>query len=324
LLFKYCSEPLQVEVKVSTIHGLGLFAIESIPENAVILEEDKLFHHTVRCDRRSEDTVREAMNDLPPTELAMFNSLHGGSTHTRDPEALSTFITNAFTLKAPPNWESKGIYLVASRSNHSHNPNATFETSGVHEKMTFKAARDILKGEEITIAYCCIRKSTAALELVPFLCCCGACPMGNISKYDDVGVGKEGGCPCCWCRAHPKLVVTDWIEKELEEIDKIEDGGASEEEAQESQPGHINVLTDEIMLNNIMNLNRATLDGPIATNASSDDLDGSRDDDKEKGSDYEDIFFSDDDDDGEEEDGDYDEDDLGQLDVRPGLHSWLE
>jgi hypothetical protein len=311
-------------VKDSPIHGLGLFAIESIPENAVILEEDKLFHHTVRRDRRSEDAVREAMNGLTPTELAMFNSLHGGSTHTGDPEVLSTFITNGFTLKAPPKWESKGIYLVASRANHSHNPNATFQTSGVHEKMTFMAARDILKGEEITIAYCCVRKSTAALEPVPFLCYCGACSMGNISKYHDVGVGKEGQCLCCWCRVHPKPAVTDWIEKELEGIDKIEDGGASEEEPHESQPDHINVLTDEMMLSNIMNLSRATLDGPIAANAGSDDLDGSRDDDNEKGSDYEDIFFSDDDDDEEEEDGDYNEDDLGQLDVRPGLHSWLE
>ena len=323
--------PLRIEVKSSPIHGLGLFAVEFIPKSSPIIRESKLFQITVlRPHFYNRDNVLKAMESLSEKDLAAFNSLHSEAA-MGGLDILDTFMTNAITCNSSPIHERRGLYLVASRANHSHAPNATVTllTMGENQKIVFTAVRNILKGEEVTVAYCCVRKRTASLE-TGFVCNCGDCPADNTGSYIGVyGTGAQDQCLCCWCKVHPQGGATP-LSRE------IANGAAGSTER------GLRDAIDEIIYSNVMNLARTTLGGVDPANAASEDdiqdlefenaFDSDEDNndyqekeiEEEENGDEDDEDEDEDEEDEEEEGDDYDEDDLGQLDVRPGLHSFLE
>lgn len=139
--------------------GLSAIATENIPQGQQILVELPLM-----IVRTSPESVRvtehQQANDLfahieanHPDVLIQFRKLHDSCTPRTD---TSTYFTNRTSLGIDPEGRpTQGIYTAYSRINHSCTPNAMVPLVDDQEHccLTLLAARDVYKGDEITISY---------------------------------------------------------------------------------------------------------------------------------------------------------------------------
>lgn len=178
------SDACLVEVKVSALKGLGVFAKANIPCGSRVLAEPALLE--VKGEN-AKDIVR-AFESLPLSQQNLYLDLHGYACEPfkraaeremeqdwqQIPElhrrVLAIYAANAFG----------NVFLLGSRINHSCIPNIHFANNSVLEKETFHAVRDIVAGEELTITYIGGTNRTrsqrqAALDKWGFQCTCPAC-----------------------------------------------------------------------------------------------------------------------------------------------------
>lgn len=178
------SDACLVEVKVSALKGLGVFAKANIPCGSRVFAEPALLEVK---GGNAKDIVR-AFESLPLSQQSLYLDLHGYACEPfkraaeremeqnwqQIPElhrsVLAIYAANAFG----------NVFLLGSRINHSCIPNIHFANNSVLQKETFHAIRDILAGEELTITYIGGTNRTrsqrqAELDKWGFRCTCPAC-----------------------------------------------------------------------------------------------------------------------------------------------------
>ena len=133
-------------------------AARRIPRGKLILREKLLFS----VESLEEADIKAAVDTLSVGHRVKFYRLASAS-GLRD--ALSIFETNGFRLHSaayddlPAELQKArkvgehGLFLQASRLNHSSKPNACFNWNPLSEQLTIRALRVIEKGEEITLDY---------------------------------------------------------------------------------------------------------------------------------------------------------------------------
>lgn len=319
--------PIRIEVQQSSIHGDGIFATTFIDTNEIVFAEG-----TACCYMAvTEASIAYAIACLPDTQRDAFNNLHGKSAGTTDGVLMQKFMENAIELPASEGHTFKALFLAAGKLNHSPDPNAKIYWDQKKNHVVVEALKKIYAGDEVTISYCCRRREFhgMAFPSLEFDCYCKTCQQfgkPRSKKSEDVQAGevdRKFACLCSHCADDNKCGVVYLIPKT----------GQPEVKTAE------NILTEEMMVLNIATsksmaaaaATSTSLDSPAVPSSSTrntsspgptkDGLDG-----KAKAGDEFDLNFEDEfyDSDGEDEDGDDYEDDLANLDVRPGLHSWLE
>ncbi|OAL44501.1 SET domain-containing protein [Pyrenochaeta sp. DS3sAY3a] len=189
------------EVRVSPGKGYGCFALKPIKRGTRILEEKALFK--IYKAYYTREDVESAYSHLSPEQKAIYSTL--ASNHGQDPKQwpsqihhsvrprerqrvedqheariakeatiMSIFQTNCMEMR-----QGTGLYVHASRFNHSCNPNAAFSFNGNLGMETVHIMHDVAEGEELTFSYCDMShdKATRAWELkhYGFKCDCRAC-----------------------------------------------------------------------------------------------------------------------------------------------------
>jgi hypothetical protein len=164
--------------------GLGAFALQPLRRGDFILAESPLF--TVRdrggigADHRA---VSSTVDRLSPDKRQQYVSLknsHDGSGNIRDP-MIGIFQTNSFSMDE----DNTGIFVQASRFNHSCSPNARYSWNREIKRFTIYALCDIASGDEILVSYLQSRNvygSTRAarqarLARYGFTCTCVTCAL---------------------------------------------------------------------------------------------------------------------------------------------------
>ncbi|KAF9733861.1 set domain-containing protein 5 [Paraphaeosphaeria minitans] len=140
------------EVRTMGGKGLGLVATCNIPKGARIISETAIFEMPrnsinpttvhkwiLKCLEKLDDEKRKAFYDL--------HNAHGGEVET----ALGIARTNALPLGS--NATEGGLFLGASRINHSCCHNAQNTWNANLNQLTIHAFKDIKEGEEICISY---------------------------------------------------------------------------------------------------------------------------------------------------------------------------
>ncbi|KAF2004204.1 SET domain-containing protein [Amniculicola lignicola CBS 123094] len=164
-------------VQSSTFGGLGLFAMQDIPPDTVILEEPpmlKICDDDVHASHRSQ-YVCTAVNMLPSTIRAKFRQLHGADpTRSQAYQDGRILHLNAFgTAINGDVWSV--VYETISRANHSCRPNAGL----THNRLV--SSRYIAAGSEILINYLLDEtllytpRQKELWECWNFRCACEAC-----------------------------------------------------------------------------------------------------------------------------------------------------
>ncbi|KAI9732698.1 MAG: hypothetical protein M1818_007432 [Claussenomyces sp. TS43310] len=149
------------DIKQSAKGGLGAFAVTSIPKDTIILSEGLLI-------QGKTTNFLEAFDRLSSSKQAQFMRLHAYDRLDTN-KVLAIFKTNRFAVSNT----AAGIFLVASRFNHSCHPLCTYLFDVVNQKLVLTTTNDIPAGQEITISYgyC----ASDLLECYGFLCDCGHC-----------------------------------------------------------------------------------------------------------------------------------------------------
>ena len=152
--------------------GIGLRAARDIPRGTPILYEKALFRHSQVGNFNLQPPVRQAFNTLgvPPRRP-----------HT-DQER---FDVNNFQMGKG----ERGVFLEASRFNHSCVPSAYFAWNERLKLLTVHAIIDIPKGEQIFINYLYedflenkTQRQEALATKYGFTCQCQACRRGTTSE----------------------------------------------------------------------------------------------------------------------------------------------
>ncbi|KAH9214369.1 hypothetical protein DL95DRAFT_523919 [Leptodontidium sp. 2 PMI_412] len=179
--------------------GLGLIATIPIPRGTHIITEAPLL--TIPLPPPTPGlgvslpslltSLQTAFSSLPPPSQKTFLSLHnhrfpGDSTAVPpNPDLLTIFRSNAYNTGT----SHIGLFPLIARINHSCRPNAVNYWSERLGKRIIYAGRDIDVGEEITVSYIPLLKSTKErqqrLGQYGFVCGCEACR--------DEGSGKRRG-----------------------------------------------------------------------------------------------------------------------------------
>jgi len=185
------------EVRSSKGKGLGIFARRKIKQGTRIIVEPPLF--TVRPPKIAAggaytlqklfEDVEKAYKRLTPAErgiyLTCFDNRPAEDQETS--REVLIFKNNA----APLADGSFGIFPKSAKINHSCRPNAVSVFSDPQRSRIIWAARDIKKGEEITITYVPLLQTTEnrrdGLSKYGFHCECEAC------RAHDLGTDHEHG-----------------------------------------------------------------------------------------------------------------------------------
>ena len=163
--------------------GLGAFALYPLRRGDLILSESPLFTIPMRGGSGDEGVVSSAVNRLSPQNLQQYLSLmnaHNGSGKFKSP-LTGLFQTNSFTLDN----DTAGIFIQASRFNHSCSPNARYSWNPEIKCFAIYALRDIAAGDEILVSYLSSRgvygstraARQARLGRYAFSCTCVACAL---------------------------------------------------------------------------------------------------------------------------------------------------
>ena len=148
--------------------GEGLVAVRDIPLGTPILSEAALFSIKGGLNPTSSQANKPEFQELscpidPPTNKARF-------------------IANNFEMGRKDGRKMRGVFVTASRFNHSCVPNAHFAWNSGSNRLTIHASIDIPQGEEIFINYRVENYLKPAIERQQelnrdygFVCDCPAC-----------------------------------------------------------------------------------------------------------------------------------------------------
>ena len=183
-----CTGPIShCETRHSPISGDGLFTLSFIPQGTAIISEPPII--TTYRDRRTDivDThaILEAFEQLSLREKAEYLELEPSTADSSEDAIMARFCINAFddSGKRPhPDKQFMGVYLQASKINHSCSPNvfATWVNDG-DAISHIVALRDIMEGEELLVNYVddeeLEERQGKLLEGWGFVCKCKKCIM---------------------------------------------------------------------------------------------------------------------------------------------------
>mmetsp|Transcript_5937 Transcript_5937/g.7757 ORF Transcript_5937/g.7757 Transcript_5937/m.7757 type:complete len:462 (+) Transcript_5937:503-1888(+) len=207
--------------------GLGLFSDRNVKKGELLFTEKPLVTHGFDvnndCDTNNtnisssskprfrsvfsalSNQLEELVNDLSESDKAAYFALSSSKGSKGDEKEKETagqiFIDNFIPYNmndvVGEHCQIGGaVFAVASRLNHSCIPNLQHSWDDVNEIELFFAARDIAKGEELTIAYVDpVRKREERqcdlLNLYSFKCNCEACEMSEEEqRASDVRRGR--------------------------------------------------------------------------------------------------------------------------------------
>lgn len=166
--------------------GQGVFAEKEIKAGTRILEEELLFSIAdKKIDEGIAARISASLEALPPEQQQQFQTLHCPDHPTWTP-LVSRYLANCFEIGEG----GSGIFLKASRFNHSCCPNAFFSWNENLHRMTIHAILDIPAGEEITVCYVfpfepLVHRRDLFREHYAFECDCPACDL-------DTATGRRG------------------------------------------------------------------------------------------------------------------------------------
>ncbi|KAI0754279.1 SET domain-containing protein [Daedaleopsis nitida] len=195
--------------------GVGLFATRAIPQGATIFSERPLF--TQPAHSRTNSTIMSALSLRTREEQRQFFTLWNARKLPRPGypallPALGIFETNALPCGAvissthsegdrrdalgaigkSSRGAQEGIFMQASRLNHSCRPNVCRSWNIDTQEMAFRTLRDVQAGEELCMSYVDVdvlatRKQRKAEleEAFGFKCACEACTLEGEEGVDS-------------------------------------------------------------------------------------------------------------------------------------------
>jgi hypothetical protein len=168
-------------IKVIPGKGQGMIAASQIPKGARILSETPVFI-VPKYDfdfQHLECVVTGEVGRLIESQRKAFFALHNiyGDSHSNE---LGIARTNVLPLGS--NASQGGLFLEASRINHSCRHNAQNTWNSALGRLTVHALKDIKKGDEITISYLAASENYAARQArlkaaFDFDCNCSLCSL---------------------------------------------------------------------------------------------------------------------------------------------------
>ncbi|KAH7399803.1 hypothetical protein BKA64DRAFT_599228, partial [Cadophora sp. MPI-SDFR-AT-0126] len=179
--------------------GLGVIAKVPIPRGTKIIIEAPLITVAMPSLVPGQGfplasmlaSITESFTSLSPSSQETFISLHdhrfSGDDEVNQSHLLTIFRSNAYNTGS----SDVGLFPLIARINHSCRPNSVNYWSERLRKRVIYAGRDIAVGEEVTVAYIPLLKSTkerqSRLAQYGFVCGCEAC-------MDEDGInGKRRG-----------------------------------------------------------------------------------------------------------------------------------
>jgi len=163
------------EIRSSPGKGLGVFATVDIPRGARIMADECLFYIVGPKAMISE--IEAGFDNLTPAQQKDYLALRCPDYPGKSP-IIRRWEANCFAMD-----HDTGIFLVASRINHSCTPNALFKWNGNIQRETVHAIVDIPAGTEIETSYCPPHKDAYSrrekLEHYGFDCLCDPCRQDN-------------------------------------------------------------------------------------------------------------------------------------------------
>ena len=162
----YCNEALFAPFD-SPVAGIGIKAIMNIPAGTPIISEQELF-----------SVAGNARILVGQSRMAGFRSL---SKPYPNSSPQQRFEANSFAMDG----SNKGIFVQASRFNHSCVPNAHYSWNMRTQRLTIHAIIDIPADAEIFINYCAMhylkttKERDRQLRMYNFHCKCPACKSGT-------------------------------------------------------------------------------------------------------------------------------------------------
>lgn len=170
------------EIRSSPGKGLGVFATVDIPRGTRIMADGCLFY--VVGPKAMISEIEAGFENLTPAQQNNYLALRCPDYPGRSP-IIRRWEANCFAMD-----HDTGIFLVASRINHSCTPNALFKWNANIRRETVHAIVDIPAGTEIETSYCPPHKDAysrrAKLEHYGFDCLCDPCrhdnPAGKASE----------------------------------------------------------------------------------------------------------------------------------------------
>lgn len=168
--------------------GRGVFSTRRFAQFDVILVEPPLlvsFHERVRGDEaevatRMAEKLRKQASRLRSSHLEELAMLLGA------PDVSVIMMKNSMALGFEP--VAGGLFVACAHFNHSCTPNSRYAWNEATGKEEVRALRDILPGEEVTVAYRNVLKPTRErlddiLRSHGFVCTCRACTSAD--RLDD-------------------------------------------------------------------------------------------------------------------------------------------
>ena len=183
LLFSNSGEgPKLYEIGPSPGKGLGVFATVDIPRGTRIMADACLFY--VVGPKAMITEIEAGFDNLTPNQQEDYLALRCPDYPGKSP-IIRTWEANCFAMD-----HDTGIFLQASRINHSCTPNALFKWNANIERETVHAIVDIPAGKEIETSYCPPHRDAynrrEKLEHYGFDCLCEPCrqdtPAGTNSE----------------------------------------------------------------------------------------------------------------------------------------------
>jgi SET domain len=176
-------------IKEISHKGKGLVATEDIPKGTRVLAEKPLFTVSSSGQKSSafNKTIAEKLRNLDKDDQRAFLELHNNWVGNSPLGGIVR--TNALPLG--PASPQGGVFLTASRINHSCNPNTQHTWNSKLSMETIHATQVIAKGEEITISYIGEGEFKTRNEKFwgsfGFVCSCDLCSLPEAERSDREG-----------------------------------------------------------------------------------------------------------------------------------------
>lgn len=178
-------------IKAVAGKGKGMVATSRIPKGTRILSEAPIFRVPKDVADRQvvERVVAKEIGRLSKDNYQSFFALHNIHGSSCSP-ALGIARTNALPLG--PQAREGGLFLEASRINHSCRPNAQNSWNTNLDRITIHALRDIEQDEEVTITYLAdletyAKRQERLQDSFSFTCACELCslPLAQRQQRDE-------------------------------------------------------------------------------------------------------------------------------------------
>ena len=177
-------------IKPITGKGLGFIAASKIFKGTRILLEEPLFKTPDSTEDigSAEITVLREVKSLTKDQQRAFFALQNVQGRNKCTPVLGIAITNMLPLGAS---DSGGLFLEASRINHSCRPNAQHAWNDYLGQLTVHALRDIEAGREITISYISgvspgyAERQRHLMDAFSFGCACELCSLPLLARTES-------------------------------------------------------------------------------------------------------------------------------------------